>query len=181
VNAHVAQGAFLVFGIEHVVRTALHKDPGVLPSKRTGPVMTFETNGEHDRPPQQFRIGGPVRGMAGDTAFHPDNRVLEHERPALIHVTLQAGHFVVVRRSQHGSAGSGPESRRDRAVRIMAIRALHRALIHTMFHRHIELRPDRGMAGIAKLRLLFGQQELRRLGLVDGVAIRADHIGFGMG
>ena len=69
-----------------------------------------------------------------------------------------------------------PPGRRERAVRIVAIRALHEAFVHAVLGRHIELRAHRGVAGVAELALLLRQQIFRRGRMVDGVAAGAGHI-----
>ncbi len=61
-------------------------------------------------------------------------------------------------------------------MRIVAIRALHRAFVYAVFKRHGELRAHCGVAGVTKLGLLLGQQKLRGLSLVNGVAIGAHNV-----
>ena len=58
---------------------------------------------------------------------------------------------------------------------IVAIRALDQSFVHPMMKRLTEFGLDVQMAGIAKPRLAADQQELRLLGVVGGVAIRAGH------
>ena len=62
---------------------------------------------------------------------------------------------------------------RERAVRIVAIRALHEAFVDAMVRGHLKLRADIGVAAVAGLVLLLGQQKLGRGGVVNGVTTRA--------
>lgn len=66
-------------------------------------------------------------------------------------------------------------------MRIVAIRALNHAFIDAMLHGHFKLRTDRRVAGVAEFGLLLREQEFRCRGFMDGMAVRADHIGFGVG
>jgi hypothetical protein len=69
---------------------------------------------------EQFCIGSPVRSMANSAAFQFERRVLEHERPLLIGVTLHAG-----------GVRAGRESclfRLESAVWIVTVTALDYAL-----------------------------------------------------
>lgn len=91
-------------------------------------------------------------------------------------MALQAGLLIVVRRGNQSRPRPRPPRRCHIAMRIVAIRALHRALIHPMLRRHRKLTPHRGMALITKLRLLLRQQKLRRRRLMHRVAVRTDHI-----
>lgn len=65
-------------------------------------------------------------------------------------------------------------------MRIMAIGTLNNAFVDAVFHRHIELRANRRMATVAEFGLFPRQQEFRYRRVVNGVAVRADNIGFGM-
>jgi NifU-like protein involved in Fe-S cluster formation len=89
---------------------------------------------------QQVPVHAAVRRMAGRTALHFYGRVLEHEWPALLDVALRAG--FPARLSQRSAVRS--------AMWIVAVRALDRALIHTVFKRHGELSAYRGMAAVCQ-------------------------------
>src|SRR5262249_17374637 len=76
---------------------------------------------------------------------------------------------------------TGSPGRGEGPVRIVAVRALDRTFIDAVLYRHFELCPYGRVAAVTQVALLRrGQQILRRLRLVDGVAVRADHIGVGM-
>ena len=59
---------------------------------------------------------------------------------------------------------------------IVAIRALHQPLVHTMAEWPGEILPDFGVAGVAKQRLFLHHQELGLLGMVRRMARYATHI-----
>jgi hypothetical protein len=49
---------------------------------------------------------------------------------------------------------------------VVTIRALHKSFFHPVMKRHIELRFHLQMAGVAKLRLRFHEQELICVGVM---------------
>ena len=175
-NSNMARGTSLIPRIQQVVRRGLRRHPRRLPPKRPRAVVAFQTQREHHRPPQQLRIRRPVRRMARIATLHPNTRMFINKWPALIHMALQAGLLIVVRRRNQPRPRPRPPGRRHIAVRIMAIRTLHRTLIHPVLRRHRKLTPYRRMTLITKLRLLFRQQKLRRRRLVHRVAVRTNHI-----
>ena len=72
-----------------------------------------------------------MRNMAGRASLDFHRLMFEDERPLLIGVAGEA-HGVLGRR--------GPYLlRSNRAVRIVAVRALHQSLIHAMMKGHLEL------------------------------------------
>ncbi len=99
-----------------------------------------------------------------------------NERPALVHMALQTRLLIVMRRRNQSRPRPRPPCRSRIPVRIMAIRALHRPLVHPVLRRHFKLPSYRRMALITKLRLLLRQQKLRRRRLMHRVAIRTNHI-----
>ncbi len=90
---------------------------------------------------QQTWVRGPVRGMAGYATLGSDPMVLEDKRPGLVHMTLEAN--LVLRDSRAQLLGE------EAAVLIMAIRALHQALVHTVPERLAEVRLGFQVAGEA--------------------------------
>ena len=157
------------------------KTPAVLAPESARAIVAFQAKRENNRTPQQFGIRGSMRGVAGVTALDAHARMLEHEGTALIDVAFEAWLLIVERRSHQCATGSGAPCRGEGVpCGIVAIRALDHAFIHAMLYRHFELRANGCMAGIAKLGLLFGQQKFGRCGLVDGMAVGTDNIGFGV-
>ena len=116
---------------------------------------------------------GVVTGLA---TIHSHWRVLENEWPALIHVALQAGRLAAGRLLRHTRPLRHAPGGRECAMRVVAVRTLHEALIHTMLGRHLELGADGGVARVTKLALFLGQQKLRCGRMVDGVATGAGHV-----
>ena len=58
-------------------------------------------------------------------------------------------------------------------MRVVAIRAVHKAFIHPMFRRHGELAPHRGVAPVAQVGLALCQEELGGRCFVDRMATSA--------
>ena len=116
--------------------------------------------------------------VAGYAPIHFAYLVLEYERTALIHVALQAGLLVVVRLVQHLRCLPHAERWREAAMRIVAIAALHEALVHSVLEWQIELRPHVRVALVTCLGLAFRKQILWCFGIVNGVATRAGDIAF---
>src|SRR6266849_532904 len=97
--------------------------------------------------------------------------MLEYERAALVTVTIQARLFVSQGLRDHRWAKSRVPSGSKRAVRIVAIGALHEPFVHTVLERHGKLRPYRGVTLVTKFALIARQQKLGDGRLVNGVAI----------
>jgi len=131
-----------------------------------------------------------VRLVAGGTAVHANCGVLIDKGSALIDVTFETGLFVAFHLIHHAWPRTHTPGGSEGPVRVVAIGAFDRAFIHAMLERHIKLRADGGVAGIAEValvgdrlhaRFLRGgepgrQQELWRSGTVDRMAITADHV-----
>jgi hypothetical protein len=62
----------------------------------------------------------------------------------------------------------------------VAIRASHEALVDTVLEGLGELSPDAGVAGVADIALLFGEECFLGPGLVDGMTGIAGYAGEGM-
>ena len=152
---HVTRGAIAIFGVEHVVGGVLREDAVSLPAESAGAVVAFEAHGEDNRAGQQPGIHGAVRPVAGLATLHALNAVLEHERSAFVHVAIETGFFIPLHPTDHAWARRHAPGRIEAAVRIVAIGALHGALVHAMLEGHIELRTHAGIAGVAKFGLRF--------------------------
>ena len=105
-------------------------------------VVAFEAQREDRGTAQQARVHRAVRLMAGLAALDRDRAVLEDERPALIGVAFDAGFFVALDLVHHARARSHAPGGIERAVRIVAVRALNDALVHAMLEGHRELRAN---------------------------------------
>src|SRR5215467_13439708 len=116
-------------------------------------------------------------GIVADlTAVHAHRRVFVYERPTLVRMTLEAGLLIRQYLVHHVWPFRHPPCRRERAMRVVAVRARHDTLVDPVLEWHRELRADVGMATIAKLGLHAGQQEFRRRRLMDRMAIDAYHV-----
>lgn len=138
-------------------------------AQRTVALIAQRCDGRHI---QQPRILRSVRRMAGQAALGLYRSMLIHERSANICVTLGADCILVCSRPQI--------VRSERAVYIVAIRALDQTLIHAVMNRHVELRLLVRVALVAKRGLSGPEQVLLILALVDAVAGGAADVGFGM-
>ena len=146
----------------------------VRPKPRAG--MALQTDREQNRPLQEAGVGGPVREVAGFAAIDANGGVLEQEWPAFVGVALQARLFIGQRLIDHTRPCAHAPGRGGRAVRIVAIRAGHDAFIHAMLGRHVELRANRGVAVVAEVRLLLGEESFRADRSVNRMAIGTDDV-----
>ena len=103
-------------------------------------------------------VGRTVRRMARLAAFHLHRLMLKHERASLVGVAGVANR-VLRRRVPHLLCP-------DRSVRVVTIAALYQPLVHAMVEGHAELGLLLKMAGVAKLRLGFYEQEFPGLRMV---------------
>ena len=165
----------------HVVKLRRHRIALGAPSEAGRAIMAFQAHGEYNRPAQQPGVRRTVRVVANFAAFHAHRGMLENERPALLGVALDAGFLIAQHLLDHGGPAGYAPGRRESAVRIVAIATDHHAFIDAMLERHGELRTNIGMTAVAQLHLCFRQEKLWRGRRVDGVAIRAHHIVFGVG
>ena len=179
-NADMAKSAFLIFRIEHIVGCGLCEDAVVFAPESPCAVVAFEAEGEDDRPAQKLSVGGPVRHVATFAAFHAHAGMFEDEGSAFIDMAFEAGFFVIESGCDERGAAAGRGCGGKSPVRVVAIGALNDAFIDAMLHRHFKLRADGGVAGIAELRLPLCEQEFRAGRLVDGMAVAANHVGFGV-
>src|SRR5262245_693649 len=99
-------------------------------------LSAFASNQEHP-------VGRSMRAVTGDASFDLCRRMLVNERTSLIKMALPAGF-----------SGRLDQARWvKRAVSVVAVRAFHQALGHSMMHRLRKLCSHRSMAGVAKIRL----------------------------
>ena len=117
---------------------------------------------------QHVRVGPSVRNVTRLAALKLHRFVFKRERPLFVRVAGVTNH--VLRRRAPELVIS------HRAVRIVAVGALHQLLIHAVMERHFELSLLLQVTRITKLRLRLGQQEFRILGMVRRVARRAGNI-----
>ncbi len=113
---------------------------------------------------QHPRILRTVRRVATHASLALHRRVLVDKRPALLCVALGADQVRIVPRPQVVLL--------ECAVHIVAVAALHQALVHLVVVGHIELRLLVGVALEAERRL-SGLQQLLLLAVVDVVAADA--------
>src|ERR1039457_3885421 len=175
VNAYVACGASLVLGIQQVMPGRLEVHAQAARSLGSA-VVTLQADRKHHRPPQQLSVHGAVRVVTGLAALHPHRRMLVDERPALVHVALQAGLLVPQGLLHHAGTLAHAPRWGECAVRVVAIRTLHEALVHAMLGGHVELRANGGVAHVTKLVLLLGQKILGSGRMVNRVATGAGHV-----
>ena len=101
--------------------------------------------------------------MTTPAALESHGRMLESEWSTFVAVTLEAAGLIPGEGLQH----AGPET----SMRVVAIRALHEALVHAMLERQGELRTHIQMAAFAQVGLRLGEPPLGRAGAGAGVAI----------
>jgi hypothetical protein len=124
--------------------------------------MALQAQYVHVTELQHVRVRRPVGHMAGRAALGFYRRMFEDERAVLVDMTLKADRVL--------TGGDTYLLGARGAVRVMAIRALNETFVYTMMKRHGKLRLLLQVAGIAKLRLRFNQQEVLILCMVRRVA-----------
>ena len=134
--------------------------------------MALKANRVHIGAVQQARIRSAVRRMAGRAAFRLYHIVLVNEWSRRLAVALGADRIHLRRCTQILLI--------ERAVRIVAIGALHQAFFHFVVERHVELRFRFGVALIAKFGLCRRQKLLVIRTVVNAVAAYAAHFVFTM-
>ena len=77
-----------------------------------------------------------MRNVARLTALNAHRRVLIEEWTALVDVALETGLFISDSLIDHPWSARHIPGGRKRPMRVVAIRAFHRALVDTMFERH---------------------------------------------
>lgn len=167
-NAGVANGARLILH-RLVVRRPHRRIRRKVRRRR----MALEADRVDVGAVQQPWIRSAVRGVACGTPFGLDDRVLIDKRPGRLGVTLGANRILLRRRPQAFLA--------ERAMRVVAIGALHQSLFHLVMERHGELRLHVGMALEAEHRLSGFQQMLGGCARVNAVAANAADVAFAVG
>ena len=102
--------------------------------------------------------------------------MFKHKRAAFIGVAIHARLFVGFRRFYVPRTRPVGPGGLERAMRVVAIRAIHEALIHSMFEWHGELRFHVQMTAGTQCGLGFRQQLYRRGRVVNGVAVGANDV-----
>jgi len=135
--------------------------------------MALQTEHVHQAHFEEPSIGGTVGRMASAAALGLHRDVLVNEGPLLVHMALVADGIPARQGSQlpHGR----------RAMRVMAVNALHQTLVDAVVIGFGEIRLGRGMASVAQLGLALDQQALLFLGVMGGVAIETADLATGMG
>src|SRR5690349_18943890 len=94
-------GAVLIARIGQIVSGRGARNAVGAPAEIAESVMAFQAQREDYRPLQQSRVGGAVRAVAGFAAIHTHRGMLEHERPALVDVALEARLFIALSLIDH--------------------------------------------------------------------------------
>jgi len=116
---------------------------------------------------QHVRIRATVSNMARLASLNLYRLVLEHIRPLLVGMALEADKIL---------GGRGAYLLRfHRAVDVVTVAALNQTFIHPMVKRHFKLRFLAEMARIAKVGLGLGEQKIRIAAVMRRVARDATH------
>jgi hypothetical protein len=110
-------------------------NPVTLAAEFARPGVTFKAESENRRPLEQPRVGRPMRRVTRRAAVDAHGRMFKGKRTSLVDVALEARSFVAQSRFQHSWTLPCRPSRSGRAMRIVAIRALHHAFIDAMLDR----------------------------------------------
>jgi hypothetical protein len=116
----------------------------------------------------EVRVWGTVWRMAGHATLCLDRLVLENERPLFVSVACVANRIPRRRRAQLLAD--------EPTVGVMTIRTLNEPFLHAVVERHVELRLDLLMAGIAETRLSLDQEKLIHHSLVGRMAAQAAQV-----
>lgn len=181
VDADVAGRAVLVFHVGHRVGGGTQGDAVAVATEVAGAVVAFQTKREDLGAPQEPGVHAAVGGVAGAAAIDANGGVFKDEGAAFVDVAFEAGFFVLETVGEHAGAGHHAGVEGVGAVGVMAIRALHEAFVDAVLDGHGELGADVGMALVAEIGLLFGEEVFGGGRFVDGVAIGADDVGGGVG
>ena len=114
--------------------------------------MTLKTKFASFPSDQHHAVDAAVRIVTGDASFQLSRRMVVDKGAVLFHMTLRAG--LRYGANQIGSVGS--------AVRVVAIRTLHRSFRNSMMHGQRELRLYRSVTGVTELRLRRLQQTVSK-------------------
>lgn len=156
-------------------------DPVVLATEIGSAIVALKTQREDLRTLEQTGVHTAVWDVAGGATVDTDCSVLKDEGAALVDVTLHARLFVLEAVRHHARTGRHAGGRGVGSMGIVAIGALHEALIDAVFDGHGELRANVGVATVAEVSLRLGEELLGGGCLMDGVAVGANHVGSGVG
>ena len=176
----MAGGAVLVAGVGHVVTGGLGGNAFAGTTEASGAVVAFEAEGENDGSIEEPGVGRAVGGVTTVAAIDAEGGVFEQKGAALVSMALDAGLFVGLGVLLHaGPLAHAPSGGRG-AMGIVAVRALDGTFIDAMLEGHGELSFDVGMAAVAEVFLLMGEEVFGGSRFVDGVAVGADDFGLGV-
>ncbi len=175
----MATGAVVEAGVGEVVAGSLDGD-SLAGASAAGAVVALEADGESRRGFEEAGVRRAVGLMAAFATIDADGGVFEDEGAAFVDVAFEAGLFVAECLLHHVRAGGGAPGGGRSAMGIVAVGAVHEAFVDAVFERHGELGADVGVAGVAKVGLLLGEQGFGSGGFVDGVAGRANDVGGGV-
>jgi hypothetical protein len=120
--------------------------------RRAEPVCTrvaLQTYGEEHRTPSSRAFVTRAK-VARLTAVHPDGCMLEQNGPRLSVWHFKARLLIHQPLAPPFAGARSSPSRRGRAVRIVAIRTRHHALVDAVLERHVELSANLAVAVVAK-------------------------------
>ena len=121
-----------------------------------------------------------MRDVATFASFHADRRMLKGKRPTLVDMTLETRLLVLMGLRNQRGPGRGAPCGSKASMRIVAVAALHEALVDTMLERHGKGRSHFGVAAVTKLRLRFCKKSNGGRELMNGMAIGATDTVVGM-
>ena len=135
--------------------------------------MALQTEHIHQAHIEQPGIGGTVGSVATGAALGLHRHMFVDEGSLLIDVALVADE-IPARQSPQLTNGRGP-------VRVMAVTALHQALVDSVVKGLGKVSLGRGMASVAQLGLVLHQQQLLFFGVMRIVAVETSDIAAGVG
>ena len=175
VNTYVAGCAVAESRVRHIMGRRLKRNPVRCPSEVARAVMALEANCEQHGAVQQSGIRDPCGEWQVSQPSKRTAACSNRNGPRRSDVALEAGLLIRQSLIRHPRARSHAPRRGGRAVRVVAVAALHHALVHPVLERHIELRANRSMAFITEVGLRFGEQGFRCPGRVNRMAVGANH------
>lgn len=179
-DSDMAHSAVPESRIRHVVRSRLERNAVVGSTEVARSVVALEAERVDHRTFEQFRVGRAVRVMTALATVDANCGVFVQEGTAKINVALEAWFLIALCLFHHAGPCRHAPRRRRCSVRVMAIAALNHALIDPVLERHVELRADRSVAGIAEFCLSLCQKRLLSWRCMYGMARGADYICLGV-
>ena len=170
----------MVAGVGHVVTGGLGGNAFAGTTESSGTVVAFEAEGENDGSIKEPGVGRAVGGVTTVAAIDAEGGVFKKERAALVSVALDAGLFIGLGVLLHaGPLAHAPSGGRG-AMGLVAVGALDGAFVDAMLEGHGELGLHVGVAVVAEVLLLVGEEVFGGSRFVDGVAVGADDFGLGV-